>query len=215
MPFLSALTTITPPAQLPLDVNFARRYARINQCYDNDLLSVFIATATDLIERFLDRALITQTLQYSLVRTTNLNSWPLAPAPLFILPMGVEWILQHMQERDIGLLRNPVQSVISVATGCWGNADTTLVLNTDYNVDLTVDPGRIHLINGDNWEQRDHIIIQYTAGYGNDYTAIPAAIVQGLLLLTKNLYENRDNEEIPEAVYNLIWPYRLVSFGES
>jgi uncharacterized phiE125 gp8 family phage protein len=215
MPFLSRLDVVTPAATPAVSVGLVRKHTRIDNVYDDDLLTVYISSATALCEAFLNRALITQTLKYSLIRTTSQNAWPLAPTPLFVMPMGIEWILMNMQQRDIGLPRSPCQSVTSVNVGSWGEADTTLVADVDYNVDLTVDPGRVHLTSGENWEFRDHITFQYVAGYGSTMASIPTPIVHALLLATASFYENRGDEgvgDLPEAVYNLLWPYRLVTF---
>src|SRR5258708_25538492 len=191
MPYLSRLDVVTPPVNQPITLSLARQNARIDQSYYDDLLTLYIDSATNVIERFLDRALITQTLKYSLVRTTEANAWPLTPAPLFILPLVEELALLHAATPDIGLLRNPVQSVGNVTVGSWGQTDTTLVVDTDYNVDLTVNPARIHLLNGSSWDMRSHISITYTAGYGPDYTYIPKPIIHALLLLVAHSFENR------------------------
>jgi Phage gp6-like head-tail connector protein len=217
MPYLSRIDALTTPI-LPISVALARQHTRIDSTYDDSLLSVYIASATAACQTFLNRSLITQTLQYSLVRTTEANSWPLAPAPLFVLPLGLEYVLRHLSERDIGLPRGPVQSVTSVATGSWGEADTELVLDTDYNIDLTCDPARIHLINGNSWEYRDHITIVYVAGYGADFTTIPPPIIHALLLATASFYQHRGEDgggELPTAAENLMWPYRIMTFGET
>lgn len=215
MPYLSALVPLNRSNVRPVTTSLARLNARIDQGYDDELIEHYIDVATEKLENFLDRALITQTLQYSLVRTTEQNSWPLAPAPIFILPLGVEWVLSHAQGRDIGLLMNPVQSVSNVALGQWGEADTVLVEGTDYLVDYTVDPTRVHLINGNNWETRSHITITYTAGYGSDGTSVPPEIKQAILALVAWLYEHRGDtsEGIPEAIYNMCYSHRMVTFG--
>lgn len=191
-----------------------QKHLRLDLPYDDDLLPIYIGSATSIIESYLNRSLITQTLQYSLVRTTPPNAWPLAPAALFIMPLGLEWTLLHSQTRDIGLPRNPVQSVTSVSIGSWGQSDLALVEGTDYDVDLTCDPARIHLFGGNNWEFRDHITMQYVAGYSTDSSLVPLPIIHGILLCVASMYENRGDEgqEIPEAVFNLCSPYRLMAF---
>lgn len=57
-----SLSVINAPVNLAVKLDTVRKHCRISQKYDDDLLTAYIQTATNLVEAYTARALITQTL---------------------------------------------------------------------------------------------------------------------------------------------------------
>lgn len=217
---LARLSVITPPQTLPVGTYLVRHHGRIDNGDDDDLISLYIGSAVNLVESFLNRALITQTLAWSFADTFPPNAWPLVPVNpvVFVLPLAVEWAFSHYMQRDIDLPRPTVQAVNSVSYETWHDAptETTLTAGTDYHVDLTCDPGRVRLNTDCPWTNRASLTINYTTGYGDTASSIPPAIIHAILLTVTNLYQNRgdtDRTGLPPAAELLLWPYRMVMFS--
>lgn len=211
----SSVSIVSPPAVEPVTVDQARLHCRIDTVDDDDILAIYIQAAREWAEMYLNRALITQTLTVAMAHSRPHAGWPYLglTAPLFVLPLWFTWNL--VQRGNIELPRSPAQSVVSVAVGTWGQPDVTLVAGTDYDVDLTMQPGRLFVRpQTTSWPQ-DHVAITFTAGYGDTAAALPASIVNAILLIVAFLYENRGDVggDMPTAAKMLLTPYRLVTFG--
>jgi hypothetical protein len=215
MGFLQLRQTVAP-AVLPVSIQQARRHSRIDFKDDDDLLSVYLQTATTMAESYLDRALITRQLSLTVARSGQPQQWPMAFVPI-ILPLGLEYAFNISNHRQIELLRSPVQSVESVAQGFWGADDVALTVGTDYDLDLTTDPARIRLY-GSTFQplNSDHMVISYTAGYGDTPASIPTPIIHAIMLMTNAGYEHRgdgEGEIMSATARSLLDPFRLVSFA--
>ena len=210
------LSVITPASGYPVTTDLVKAHTRIDNSSDDTLLSVYIASATAMVEAFLNRALLTQTLMWSLADSFPQNSWPLVPAPILILPIAMEWAFTQMLRRDIELPRAPLQAVSLISFAQWGDTmDTDLVAGTDYNVDNSLEPARVHLHSDVPWASRSHISVTYTAGYGTAGD-VPMPIVHAILLTVARFYEHRGDQEtsdLPESARALLWNYRLMSFA--
>lgn len=213
---LTRLDIVTPAATTPVDVNLVRQHARIDNSDDDIILGLYISTATALTEAYLNRTLITTSYLYTVAETEPPNSgWPLVPSPIFVLPLGVQWLVSHMTQHAIELPRAPIQAVSAVTIGQWGQDDTALVEDTDYFVDLTI--GRIRMQTEMPVDEKDHLSFAYTAGYGTNPADIPVAIRHAVMLLSTALYEHRgdDGGDLPDAAYHLLDPYRMMAFGRA
>lgn len=210
----STVSVVTPPAVEPVTVQVLQQHARIDYDYDNTLLAMYLTGARQAVEQFLGRALITQTLRWVMAHQAPINQFPLVPFTAYIFPLWMPYSM--LFQRPIELPRAPVQAVSSISVGEWGKADT--VLSTDqYSLDLTTEPARVRLHAGVATLPSDHIAIDFVAGYGADGTSVPLPIQLAILMMATFLYEHRgdDGGEMPEAVKNLLWPYRLYSFGDA
>ena len=200
-----------------MDICLARKHCRIDYTDDDDLLAAYITGARQIAENYLNRALITQTLQFVSADTPpNADGWPMLPLSPAIVVMPQWYSGALFSRRAVSLPRAPLQSVIGVSTGRWGQADTTLTLGTDYTVDAEMQPGRIRLHPNSTtpWPQ-DHLSVTYVAGYGDTAAAIPQQIIIGILWLTAWLYENRGDvlPDMPKGAEMLLTPHRIVTFG--
>ena len=162
-------------------------------------------------ETYLARALITQTLLWTIAEAPPNGGWPMASLPVSLLVFP-QWVTPGMLGRGvINLPRLPAQSIQSatVIEQCGG--ETPLDPST-FVVNLST--GQVHLRGVAGLAPGGSLAIEYVAGYGQP-ADVPAPIVNAILLTTAALYEHRgaDDGGLPRAAEALLAPYRLVTFG--
>jgi uncharacterized phiE125 gp8 family phage protein len=207
----ASLQVITPPAVEPIDIDTVKRHCRVDSDYDDDLLTMYATTARQLVEAWLNRALITQTLQFTLTNSPPPTASPLVPQSLIVFPLN--W--PPVMRKPISIPRAPCQSVTSVLWGCADDL-TAADPDEDYILNLSVEPGLIS-IKGPMVPMIPQYSLQmvYVAGYGDDGTSVPGPINHGILMTTATLYENRGDTDaaIPDAAFHIMAPYRLWQFA--
>jgi uncharacterized phiE125 gp8 family phage protein len=210
---LTSLRVTEEPAGEPATIDLVREHCRIDHPADDALLAGYLTAARIMAEGYLSRALLTQTLL-----------WTMRPDPRS--PGDYSRLRGEMQ-----LPRAPVQSIVSVTlTDRLGNhnviapATLPVPVNTSisgYISNLDFDPGRLMigwdtpLVNGSvNWADVGDIQISMVAGYG-EASDVPQTIVQAILLTTAYLYENRGDVEasMPRAAEWLLDRHRLQFLG--
>ena len=153
-----------PPAQEPLDLDTAKARLRIDGDDDDEMIMALITAARMMAEQILNRPLITQTWVY------KLDEWP---------------------DGDLVLPKPPVQSVTSISY-LDAAGDSQVWDSANYDVFLDDWEPRIAPVYGGTWPtalaQNDAIAITYVAGYGNTGLAVPAPIMQAMLLMVDKLY---------------------------
>lgn len=180
------------PSGLPVTLDQARNHVRADE--DDDALTGFyLSSAVDFVQAYAGIALLTQTAEL----TRPDLPWRMR------LPVG------------------PVQNVV------------LSYLDAD-GVSQTVDPAlyavvgrgtldaRIQLLSGKSWPRfPDHpaaITATLTLGFGDAATAVPAAILQSILLLVGDYYANREDTvaersvtpaTLPNGVVALLANYRI------
>ena len=183
------LTVVTPPTADPVSLAEAKAHCRIYGTEEDGLLAGYIMAARTHAETYLDRALATQTLQFTID-----GGWPCD---------------------RITLPRPPLQSVTSITYSDTNGATQTLAAD-QYRVDTTAHQGVIERAYGVTWpavrDQARTIVVTYVAGY----TQIPEPIRAAVLLLVGHFYENREAvivgqspSELPMGVESLLFPYRV------
>lgn len=160
---------------------------------EDPYVSALIATARQLAERMLGRALITQTYDLTLDR----------------FPC----------ESAIELRRPPVQSVTSVTYIDASGVSQTL--STDvYEVSLNREMPQIRLKSGKSWpstyDAAEAVTIRFAAGYGDAPGDVPYPIRQATLLMIGHLYNNREDvtvgvsaADLPKGATHLLCPYKI------
>ena len=211
----TALYTVVPPAVEPVGIDRIRQHLRLDIGDDDLLLDGYATAARELVEQYLNRALITQTLCLVQSHQRHHHLWAAVPmtAPLFIYPLWYPAFL--LNGGVVELQRSPLQQVTSIAVGQWDQPDAMLTAGTDYQVDAFTQPGRVRLQGGGGFWPQDHVKITYVAGYGATGTAVPSPIRLAILWLVAFFYENRGDAggELPKPVQSLLSPYRLFTFG--
>jgi uncharacterized phiE125 gp8 family phage protein len=210
----TTLQVVTAPVEEPVTVQIARRHCRIDQASEDSEIRGMLVSARRMAEGYLSRALLTQTLL-----------WTVRP----------ESMLHPESSRMRGTLqlpRAPVQSITSViVTDIYGNVTTiepaTLPIpqNTPmqgYLADLDLEPATLRigpetvLTDGTpfHWARLLHLQVTFVAGYAT-VAAIPESIRLGVLMMIAHLYEHRGDDDAPpsNAAERLLDLDRLIFLG--
>jgi uncharacterized phiE125 gp8 family phage protein len=198
----------------PVTLDFARRFARIDNVDDSDILNMFVLAATTLVERLLNKSLVTKTVNLTLYPSHSQNQHNFNR--VFNYDYSFLWNERFIENR-IQLPYGPVTQVNSVSLGFWNQADNVLVQSSnvscgDYSVDVEADPARIW-IHTPYQQGMSHIAVNYTAGYGS-YASVPAPLVNAILIVALRLYEHRGDGEptnlFASPVKEMMDSYRVV-----
>jgi uncharacterized phiE125 gp8 family phage protein len=223
----TTLQVTTQPAAEPVALEIVKRHCRIDHASDDGLIKEYIRAARVMAENYLSRALVTQTLLWT------------------VLPEGAVRPSMHFLRGPLELPRAPVRAITSPtadpATGIGvvvlderGNATTIApamlpivppATMQGYVADLMLDPARLTiglatpLVDGRTLRdvQLRHLQVQFLAGYGapaqNDplVAAIPGPIKQAIMLTVAHLYEHRGDAdaEMPRSADWLLDPFRI------
>lgn len=193
------IRVITPPAKEPLTLAEAKAHLRVDHTDEDGLISMLIASARKTAERWLRRALITQTLRAT-IEIQRPVSTPLTG------PLG-------RVKTSLKIPRPPLQAVtmveIETAPGVWEP-----VAPDDYVVDEDAEPAVIRPAYG-VWGS-NRVRVTYVAGYGDNESDVPAPIRQGMLLLIGDWYQYREETIVEDTAQRLrtgvqsLWePYRI------
>lgn len=178
-----------PPAIEPVTIEEARAQCRVDDDFEDAMISVYMKAARSRVETFLRRSLIERTLTYRLSCLSD----------------------------PIRLRQGPVSEVLSV--NYTGRDNQSHVLPADqYKLVRDREPPAIVERYGVVWpltlDEPDVVAVDYVAGYGDEADDIPADIRVAILLLIGHLYENREDvitgttaTELPIASRDLLMPY--------
>jgi len=183
-----SLQLVTPPAIEPVTLDEAKAHLKVDTADDDALIGALISSARARAEWHMGRALITQGW------TLWLDAWP----DVIEVPLP------------------PLQAVTSITA--YALNDAAMVLDpATYQVDAASSPARIAL-KADaappvNLRALNAIAVQFTAGYGNAESDVPAPIRQAILEMIAEAYANRGdaNAEMSSPALALLAPYRVVS----
>ena len=207
-----SLRVIERPIVEPVSLDDAKAHLRIDHDSDDGLIAAYTAVARSRAEQFMNRALITQTLCYTMSPAQPIFAQPgaLVNPIIFITPI----IWPTISGAPISLPMSPVQSIVSVSQRLRDGTTAALTSGTDFYGDTTNEPGRVSL-NG-RWQPAgSDLAITYVAGYGDTPDAVPISIVHAIKLMLTYFYEHRGDDEVemPQASKMLMWPERLVGFA--
>jgi uncharacterized phiE125 gp8 family phage protein len=181
-----AVRIITPPTEYPLTLAEVKAHLRVDHTDEDTMITAYLAAATAHAEKFLGRALMTQTL---------------------------ELVLDSFYDPQIMIPMPPLQSVVSVLYDDGAGDEQTLVLNTDYVVDTASQPGWVVAVAG-TWpttiDTVNSVRIRYIAGYVNTNDSPPSAAVPfdikaAILLLVGSLYGNRESVVVGVTTSMVPW----------
>lgn len=180
-------TLITPPSSEPVTVADVKAWARISSDDEDVLLGSLIIAARQEAEKYLKRALITQTWEYTL---DNIPSYfdSIIGDGVYELPVNV---LYEGLPKSITLPYAPIQSITSVTT--YNLENTGTVYSSD-NYTLDVAGSRLVLDYSAIWpsdlRNKASLVIRYVAGYGSA-SAVPQAIKIAIMSYVQEVYESR------------------------
>lgn len=191
-------TTVEQPADEPVSVSEAKKQARIPHTADDTYVQSLIAAAREAVENFLNRRLITTTLEYFR------DDFP-------------------FHDSEIELPGGRLQSITSLKYTDSENNVTTVDSSIYFAVTRS-EPGALRLAYNAVWpsatlKPAEAVEIRYIVGYGEDGADVPADIRHGILLMVAQLYNDRGDEDkftagapptdMPIAAKRLLWPHRI------
>ena len=190
---------VTAATTAALTVAEVKTHLRISQTDDeeDDYIETLIEAATDCFEIHTNRQLITATWAYTM------SEFPASDSGYISLPYP------------------PLQSISSITY--YDTAGDSQTFSSDYyQVDTTVEPGRVYLEPTYTWpntevDRRNAVTVTFKAGYGDARSNVPRQLRHGLLLLIGHWYENREGSvvgvtvnELPMAVQMIISNYAVL-----
>lgn len=182
----------TGPATTAISLAEAKAFLRVDSDYDDDdsYITSLIGVATNVVEQFTRRRLITQT--YNIYY----DEFP----PYMDLQVGNVASVTHVKYYDTD---NTLQTL-----------DTS-----QYDVDIRVKPGRIYQAEDgnfpDTYERANSVEVEFVVG--SAASDVEDAIKQAMYIVIGRYYENRQDvvmgtqvNELPLMVDHLLTPYRLL-----
>ncbi|HEX6956256.1 MAG TPA: hypothetical protein VF156_15385 [Agromyces sp.] len=195
----------TAPTAVMLTAAQARAFLHVDHTSEDSEIADMIAAATGAVESWTRRALLTQVWEYTLdARGVARLGDDAAPLGRTILSGAA-----------IALPRAPLRTIDLVQY--TGTDDVAVTYSsTYYRADTSSDSrGRMLFREGAALPAvRDlaSFTIRYTAGYGDDATAVPAQLRQAVRRMVAYLFENRGDvpDQPPSSVAALLSGYRRV-----
>ncbi len=190
---MMTLTPLAEPPREPVLPAEAKARLRIDHDADDARIAALIVAARCHVEEYLRRALIAR--PWRLV----CDRWPSAGHGL-ALPRAPLRSVEAVRWRDPG--------------GDWRTMDPA-----DYRVETAPEPGLLLPAPGRRFPALDRragaIEIDFTAGYGDDWNAVPEPVREALLTVVAELQEGdgRTVGPIVGTVRGLLDPYRLTGLG--
>lgn len=190
-----SVVTVAPTVE-PLSLQEVKDHLRVTDSAEDSYITALIVAARQYVEKFINKKLITQTVQDWRDRFS------------FSVPIweGVRYgSITEFQARVLETAFYPVQSVDEISTFDRDD-DETVFSAGNYQTD-TVDedlPGRIILRDGASWPTSLRIAnavkVEYTAGYGDTADDVPQSIRQGLLMTVAYMFEKRGDCDVQSAI---------------
>ncbi len=185
---MPAVVVSTAPTIEPIQLTDAKVHLRVEDDEDNTYIEGLIKKARLICEHEIQRAFITQTVDY------YLDGFPGGSATQ-LYNLG--------DKRALYVPRPPLISVSSITyTDTDGNSQT--LATTEYTVDANMEPGRIVEAWEKTWPSTrsvpNAVKVTYTAGYGANRRNVPETIKQAMLLLIEGWYSNRSHTVATGAV---------------
>lgn len=158
------------PTDLPLQLEDVKLRLKIDANDQDGDVAMLIRAATGYVQNYQWSQLIASTVVQRLDR----------------FPCG-EIIYLH---------KNPVSSVTTVQYVDSAGVTQTLVVTTDYTVDLNSKPARIIPAYAKSWPSSrgyiDDVIVTYVAGYGATPETVPEEIRQAMYMLIAHWHRNTE-----------------------
>jgi uncharacterized phiE125 gp8 family phage protein len=165
---VTTLKIVTAPTVEPVTRAEVKLDLRITSLADDSYIDDLIIAARQNVEKFLNRALITQT-------------WNM---------------VSDSSPRRFALPYPPLQSVTSITS--YDEQDNGTVNSSSiYIVSTRTEPGYVILKNGASWVDHRFDLsfaVRFKAGYGDNAVNVPGSIKRGIRTLAVKLYERRGDD---------------------
>lgn len=161
------IRVVTPSGILPVSLELALRHIGALD-HDLDLVQFYLLAATELVEDYTGRSLITKT--YCL----DIDTFPV---------------------ESIELRRSPLVSISSLKYYAPGETSLTTWAAANYRADITSVPGRLMILPDvtipDVDDRHDAVQITFTAGYGTKESSVDSALRLAIIQLAHHSFDNR------------------------
>jgi len=188
-----AIDIVTSATNEPITLAEAKNFLRVDHDDDDNLISSLITASRQMCEEYTRRVLVTTTIDEYFDKFPK-NSW-------------------NNLSNLIYLSRGPVASITSVKYVDEIGSEVTLS-SDQYITDLISEPARIQSVAG--WFAAAGVVNQVIVRYvvGSDVSVIPRPLIQGMLLVVSDLYDQRGDsvKRLPTASEYLWNPYRIFTF---
>ena len=199
IPVVHKTKLITPPEAEPIDLIEAKLHLKVTGSIEDDLITSWITSTRRMVERYLNRALITQ--QHELY----FDNWPCGEIRI---PFGSLQSVDSIKYRDI----DGNENTISEGSYFWVDdvSEPAQVIRKYTAVWPIVQYGRPNAVK-----------VTFTCGYGDTGADVPMEMKDAMKLWLTDLYENRGTiavgpavlvNVIPNFVVNLIHTYKIYDF---
>jgi uncharacterized phiE125 gp8 family phage protein len=159
---------VTAPVNEPVTAEEVRNDLRLTDGAEDAYINDLIVQARQNVEKYLNRALITQT--WDMVSDSSPSRFAL-PYP-------------------------PLKSVTSITS--YDQDDNPTVNSADNYITVTrTEPGYVKLKRGASWVDHDFslsFVVRFVAGYGDNASDVPQQIRRGIRTLAVKLYERRGDD---------------------
>ena len=196
---LRTMELVTAPDKRALTTEDAKDHLRVTLDDDDRLIDSYVEAATELVENFTRRKLISQTWKMHIR-----DGFDMDDENRLIIPFA------------------PLSSVVDVVY-LDSAGDSQTWATTEYDVVRPIGPQAMA-----GWIELAHlkslpsvrgawnsVTVQFVAGYGDNRGDVPEAINSAIRLITGTMYGNREDvvvgtvaQKIPDAVERLMMPYR-------
>lgn len=180
----------TEPVNEIYTLQEVKDYLRVDSSAEDALITTLIKASRQSAERYLNQALITQTITEKLDRLIN---------PTIYLSVSPLISVSSFQYKDSA---NDVQ----------------IFASSGYVVDDYEEPARLKLAFSQSWPTTygniNDVTITYTAGYSSESSGVPFNIKQAILLMIGDAYDNRQDyvKKLPTASQYLLDQNRVQVF---
>lgn len=178
---------VTAPAVEPVTAADVQNQLGIDVGEQDSQIELYITAARGICEQMTGLALITQVWRMTLDRWPSSHREPWWDG---VREGAIGDLYASGRASQLLLPRYPLQTVDSV------KADGETITVADYfNVDTTQKPGRLVLKYGETFppiiDTANAVDVEYTAGFGDTATDVPAALRLAIIQMASHMFEHR------------------------
>lgn len=216
------IEAVSEPAIYPISLGLLKGHLRVTDSSQEDYLTHLIATATDVVEKYLSRGLINRSVRMWM---DGIPGYGVSFSEWFTGTIEASsCVMNGRSYSTFDLMGVPVDAVDAISyvtddgTETEFSSDFYIVDNSDKNAYT-----RILLAPGASWPSglryAKSIVVDYDIGYGDAQGDIPASLRHGVMLVAAALWSDRGDNADPVDVLGLqgikavLDPYRLIRIG--
>jgi len=174
MSYLSSTSITSAPAVEPVTAAEVKLFSKIDFADDDALLTILIKSARESVEKYIDKALITQTIK----------AYYIGYGKRIWLPYG-----PHQSVTSVTRKRRAESDLLVADTDYYVMGDTSKFLDMEPSSGANP-PGTSR---NESVSSEWNLEVVFIAGYGTDSTDVPQPIKEAILKTVETNYDNRGN----------------------